>query len=189
MAAKKAKKKKAAKKKAMAKPMAKAMAKPVRKTTPKPAKKKATKNVPRTQPAAGPTRYTFDTIDQVEHFSVPPEVIYRVWLDPVQHAAFTGSPATGEARVGAEFTAWDGYIRGETIELVDNERIVQRWRATDFPPGYPDSRLEITLTPQSGGTHLRLHHSAVPKKNADSYAEGWHEHYWRPLRAYLAERT
>src|SRR6185295_413750 len=100
-------------------------------------------------------------------------------LDPAQHAAFTGSGATGDARIGGDFTAWNGYIRGKNVDLVDNERIVQTWRTTDFPETYPDSRLEITLTPESGGTHLRLRHSAVPKKNAPALAEGWHEHYWR----------
>jgi uncharacterized protein YndB with AHSA1/START domain len=128
-------------------------------------------------------------IEQLEHFSAPPETIYRVWLDAAHHAAFTGSPATSDPRPGGIFSAWDGYIQGRHLELVESERIVQSWRAADFPPGSPDSRLEIRLTPESGGTRLELRHTSVPKKNAASYAEGWHEHYWRPLRAYLAERS
>jgi uncharacterized protein YndB with AHSA1/START domain len=120
---------------------------------------------------------------------VPPEAIYRAWLDAAQHTAFTGSPATCDPQPGGVFSAYDGYIQGKNVELVDNEKILQTWRATDFPSEYPDSRLELTLTPESGGTRLKLRHSAVPKKNARSCANGWHERYWRPLRAYLAERS
>ena len=130
--------------------------------------------------------FSFDIIDQVEHFSASPEVIYRAWLDSAGHSAFTNSKAKVDARVGGVFTAYEGYISGVTTELVENERIVQRWRATDFPGGYPDSKVELTLTPQSGGTRLSLRHSSVPMANAKSYASGWHEHYWQPLRAYLA---
>ena len=172
-------------KKKSAPPAAKAKAKPKAKAKAKP---KAPSAPPR--PAAPtPTRYTFETIEQVEHFSAPPEVIYRAWIDAAQHAAFTGSPATSDAQPGGAFTAWDGYIQGKHVDLVENEKIVQTWRATDFPSAYPDSRLELTLTPESGGTRLRLRHASVPKKNAQSYADGWHEHYWRPLRAYLAQRS
>jgi uncharacterized protein YndB with AHSA1/START domain len=179
-----AKKRKALPKKASVK---KVLKKPVKKAAPKrlPAKAKSVAPVkPKKVPKA--TAFSFDIIDQVEHFSASPEVIYRAWLDSAGHSAFTNRKAKVDARVGGVFTAYEGYISGVTTELVENERIVQRWRATDFPGGYPDSKVELTLTPQSGGTRLSLRHSSVPMANAKSYESGWHEHYWQPLRAYLA---
>lgn len=146
------------------------------------------KSAPPAKPKKAPkvAAFSFDIIDQVEHFSASPEVIYRAWLDSAGHSAFTNSKAKVDARVGGIFTSYGGYISGVTTELVENERIVQRWRATDFPVGYPDSKVELTLTPQSGGTRLSMRHSSVPTKNAKSYDSGWHENYWQPLRAYLA---
>ena len=98
------------------------------------------------------------------------------------------APVSGEPIVGSAFRARSGYVRGETLELVPNERIVQRWRASDFPAGYPDARLEVTLVPESGGTKLCLSHQMLPRQNAAQYDEAWKERYWRPLRAYLAQR-
>ncbi len=169
----------------------------VKKKAPSPGSKKPTKNAApkkKSAPAKVAARkkdprvsaFSFDIIDQVEHFSASPEVIYRAWLDSAGHSAFTNSKAKVDARIGGIFSAYDGYISGVTTELVENERIVQRWRATDFPGDYPDSKLELTLTPQSGGTRLSLRHSSVPTINVKSYESGWREHYWQPLRAYLA---
>ncbi|MEO8876275.1 MAG: SRPBCC domain-containing protein, partial [Polyangiaceae bacterium] len=83
-------------------------------------------------------------------------------------------------------SAWGGYIKGRVIDLVPGEKIVQAWRTTDFPREYPDSNLEINLTPESGGTRLRLLHTNVPEKSVESYDSGWHSNYWQPLRAWLS---
>ena len=182
--------KKASVKKVLKKPVKKVPTKPVKKVLKKPVKKVAAKAksaaTVKAKKAPKATAFSFDIIDQVEHFSASPEVIYRAWLDSAGHSSFTNSKAKVDARVGGIFTAYDGYISGVTTELVENERIVQRWRASDFPGGYPDSKVELTLTPQSGGTRLSLRHSSVPMANAKLYESGWHAHYWQPLRAYLA---
>jgi len=41
-----------------------------------------------------------------------PDEVYDTLLDSRKHSEFTGSKATGKAKVGAEFTAWLGYISG-----------------------------------------------------------------------------
>ena len=69
---------------------------------------------------------------------------------------------------------------------MENERIVQSWRTTEFPGDHPDSRLELHLDGTNGRTRVRLVHSGVPEDQRTGYEEGWHEHYWEPLRAYLA---
>lgn len=53
-----------------------------------------------------------------------PEAIYDAWLDSKAHGAMTGSKAKASAKVGAKFSAWDGYIEGTNLELVPGERIV-----------------------------------------------------------------
>jgi len=130
----------------------------------------------------------FGTIEQTVFFKAAPEEIYDALLDPRKHAAFTGSPATTNAKVGAAFTAWDGYITGKNLELVKGKKIVQEWKTTEWPDGYPVSRLEFTLTSKKGGTELRMVHSKVPAEQVADFTGGWNSAYWDPLNEYLAEK-
>ena len=105
------------------------------------------------------------------------------------HTEFTGSPATTSRRTGARFTAWDGYIFGKNIRLVTNAKIVQEWKTTEWPKGYPPSRLEFTLNAKNGETELRMIHSRVPAEQIEDYRKGWYESYWNPLKKYFEKRT
>jgi uncharacterized protein YndB with AHSA1/START domain len=116
-----------------------------------------------------------------------PERVYKAWLTGKEHAAMTGGGATGSARVGGKFTAWDGYIEGKNLELEANKRIVQSWRTSEFSDSDPDSRLEITLTPTKTGTKLTLRHSGIPDGQAASYKPGWKDHYFDPMKEYFAQ--
>ena len=117
---------------------------------------------------------------------VSPDVLFRAWLDSAVHGAFTGSPAEIADGVGGAFSAWDGYISGRTLELDPPRRILQAWRTTEFPPGAADSRLELRFEPSGAGTRLTLHHSRIPEGQGSMYAEGWHEHYFAPMRRYFS---
>lgn len=116
-----------------------------------------------------------------------PRAIFEAWLTAQQHTAMTGSPATVAA--DGSFTAWDGYISGRTIEAVAHERIVQRWRSTDFPSDVPDSRLEVHLTPKGRGTLVRIVHLELPPGQEASYADGWREFYLVPMKAHFGRRA
>lgn len=129
------------------------------------------------------------TIDQTVVIPSSPEAVYRAYTDPSQHAAFTGAPATGEAKAGEPFTAWGGYITGTYVELEPNKRIVQEWSTSEWPAGYPASHLVITLKSVPEGTELHLLHTEVPTEQASDYDGGWHTSYWQPLTAYLAKVT
>jgi hypothetical protein len=61
-------------------------------------------------------------IDQERVIPAPPEEVFRAFADPKVHAAFTESRATGRARVGQRFTAWDGYIFGRTLVVEPGRR-------------------------------------------------------------------
>ena len=58
--------------------------------------------------------------------------IYDAWLDSLVHSEMTGGEATMSDEIGAEVSAWNGYISGRNLELVPGERIVQSWRTTEF---------------------------------------------------------
>lgn len=117
-----------------------------------------------------------------------PDVVQAAWLDGALHTAMTGAPATGEARVGARFTAWEDYIEGENLE-VEAGHIVQSWRSSQFPPGAPNSRVEILFGEAVGGTELTLTHTNIPLGQGDAYEDGWEEFYFTPMRAYFGAAT
>ncbi|MBI4407540.1 MAG: SRPBCC domain-containing protein [Candidatus Kerfeldbacteria bacterium] len=124
------------------------------------------------------------------HTIIPatPAQIYAAWLDGKKHAAMTGGKATGSAKVGSKFTAWDGYIWGKNVKLLKDKLIVQAWRTSEFSDDDPDSTLTITLTKIKSGTKLSLKHGGTPKTQEASYRSGWHEHYFDPMQEYFASR-
>ena len=126
------------------------------------------------------------TIEQEVELPGTPLEVYEAYIDPAKHAAFTCYPAEIEGRVGGRMRAGGEYIDGEMLELVPGARIVQTWHAADFPEGH-FSRLELDLEPTEDGTLLRMVHSGVPADLEMGIAEGWHRHYWEPLRAYLGQ--
>ena len=116
---------------------------------------------------------------------VKPVEIYDALINAKKHSAFTGAKATGVARAGGKFTAWDGYITGKHLELEPGRRIVQEWKTTEWPAGSLPSRLEWTFTEKRGGTEVALLHSQVPASQAESYRQGWKDYYWTLLQEYF----
>ena len=106
-------------------------------------------------------------------------------MNSEKHSAFTGSAAEIDAKVGGEFTAWDGYIMGRNLDLEKGKKIVQEWRTTEWPENSPPSRLEIVLKKIKGGTELTLNHTDVPDEQAEDYRKGWIDFYWEPLKKYF----
>ncbi len=114
-----------------------------------------------------------------------PLQVYQAWLDSREHAAITGSKAEVEPGIGGAFTAWDGYIRGRTLELAEGQRILQSWRTTEFPLGSEDSLLELLLEEAPGGTRVVLRHSGIPEGQGASYQSGWGDNYFEPMKRYF----
>jgi len=124
---------------------------------------------------------------QVSSFiPAPPEAVYKAWLDSRKHAAMTGGAATVNAKIGATFQAWDGYITGKNLELEPAARILQDWRTTEFTEAEPDSRLEILFKPKKDGTTVTIRHSRLPAHGMQ-YREGWIDAYFNPMKAYFGK--
>jgi activator of HSP90 ATPase len=114
--------------------------------------------------------------------------VYNALLDAEKHSEFTGSKATGKAKVGAKFTAWDGYILGKNLKLEKGKRLVQEWVTTEWPEGYPPSRLEFTFREIDGNTELTMVHSNIPTNQEEELKQGWINYYWKPLKTYFEKR-
>ena len=111
--------------------------------------------------------------------------IYTAWMNSEGHSAMTGSPANVDGNVGGEFTAWDGYIFGSTLELEPDRRIVQAWRTSEFPDDAPDSHVEILFEEVAEGTKVTLTHSDMPEDQVHSYRQGWEDFYFKPMKEYF----
>lgn len=128
------------------------------------------------------------TIRQKEYLPVKPVEIYDAFLNEKKHTAFTGAKATCDRRVGGKFTAWDGYIEGKNVKLENGRRIIQEWKTTEWPEGYPPSILEFTFKPKGKGTEIKMTQSSVPALQAENYKKGWVDFYWMPLRKYFKKK-
>jgi uncharacterized protein YndB with AHSA1/START domain len=116
-----------------------------------------------------------------------PVEIFEAWLDSIGHSEMTGGEATMSDEVGAEVTAWDGYIGGRNLELVPGERIVQSWRTTEFADEDQDSIITVVLQEVDEGTLLTLEHRNVPDAHRSYEEGGWQSNYFEPMVAYFSE--
>jgi len=117
-----------------------------------------------------------------------PEEIYQAWLDSLAHSEMTGGEASMSDQIGAEVSAWDGYISGRNLALIPSERIVQSWRTSEFGDEHEDSVVTVVLEQVGDDTLLRLEHSNVPDEHRSYEEGGWQSNYFEPMVAYFSER-
>jgi len=137
------------------------------------------------------------SIHQEVLLSATPQRVYAALTDPEQFQKLTmvsmavtsgmvkgASMAQISRDTGGPFSLFGGVISGRIIELVPNERIVQAWRAADWPPGvYSIARFELRSSDE--GTKLLFDHTGFPSGAAGHLAAGWKGNYWEPLRRVL----
>ncbi|MBI4210818.1 MAG: SRPBCC domain-containing protein [Candidatus Diapherotrites archaeon] len=124
------------------------------------------------------------TIRQSVTFRAAPMEVYDALMDSDKHSAFTQSECKIGRKAGERFTAYDGYCEGENIELVPGRKIVQAWRASDWPEGHY-SKAAFMMAPAKGGTKLSFTQTGVPQEFAEEISEGWKQHYWEKMRKML----
>lgn len=124
------------------------------------------------------------TIKQKVKFKATPQEVYNLLADSKQHTAFSRQKANISPKVGGRFTTGAGRIEGINVDLVPGKRIVQAWRAKNFPGGI-FSMATFNLEPTKTGTELTLIHRGVPKELIPATEENWRENYWERMKAYL----
>ena len=124
------------------------------------------------------------TIEQTITFKARPHVVYEMLMDSAEHASFSGAPASISREVGGAFTAYDGALTGTNVELVPDAKIVQSWRAGDWPEGHY-STATFLLEEADGGTRLTFTQTGVPEQNYDDIRQGWRDFYWSKMESSL----
>jgi len=124
------------------------------------------------------------TIKQTVEFKAQPDEVYEALMDSKKHAGFTGAKATVSRKVGGKFSVWDGYAEGENLELVPGKKIVQSWRASDWPEG-AISKVTYRFAQTKSGTRLTFTQTGVPDELVADIKQGWKDFYWAPMKGML----
>ena len=126
------------------------------------------------------------TLKQTSTIPATPKQVYEALMDSKQHAAFTGDKAEISRVVGGKISAWGGYISGKNLELVENKKIVQAWRASDWPKGVI-SKVTFGLAKAAKGTKLTFVQTGLPTDQYEDIKKGWIDYYWEPLKKYFTK--
>jgi activator of HSP90 ATPase len=127
------------------------------------------------------------TIIQAVKINAPAHDVYEAFMDSRKHAEFTGGTARISRKVGGSFSVFDKYASGKNLELTQDKRIVQSWRAEDWPEGKL-SKITITLKEARGVTTLGFKQTGVPDPFYRDISQGWKGYYWKPLKKMLEKR-
>lgn len=124
------------------------------------------------------------TIEQSVIIKASPHEVYETLMDSKKHAQLIGDKANISREIGGEFTAYIDYIEGINLELIPDKKIVQKWRANEWPEGH-HSEATLLLDETKDGTQLKFRQSGIPEKFVDDIAQGWWDYYWNPMKQIL----
>jgi uncharacterized protein YndB with AHSA1/START domain len=110
------------------------------------------------------------------HIAASPEQVFEYFTRPEAIVRWMGNHAVLDPREGGEFTLdINGVpVRGRYLVVDRPHRLVVTWGhagSDTLPPGA--STVEITLTPDNGGTTVRVEHRGLPDSEATQHALGW----------------
>jgi len=122
------------------------------------------------------------SLEQTVSLKGTPHQIFEKMLDEKLHTAFMGEASKIDRKEGGEFKISKEYITGRTIWIEKDHKIVQSWRAADWPSGH-FSTVSFTFTAdtKTGGTTVTLKQDDIPVANFDGISAGWHKYYWEKI--------
>ncbi|XP_034252716.1 activator of 90 kDa heat shock protein ATPase homolog 1 [Thrips palmi] len=95
--------------------------------------------------------------------------------------AFTQGPAKLEVKKGGKFELFGGNIHGEFLEIVPDQKIVQRWRSKRWP-GEHYSNVTILIDQKDDHTSVKVTQTGVPSSEADGTRENWDRYYMDAIK-------
>lgn len=111
-------------------------------------------------------------INQIIYFAATPHQVFEALMDEKKYAEFTESSAKIDRKMGGKFSVWDGYASGTNKVLVKDKKIVQSWRASDWPKNI-GSEITIELFPEKNKTKLVFNQIGVPESFVEDVKTGW----------------
>jgi len=116
---------------------------------------------------------------------VPASNVWKALTRPSVITKWGAGPAKMSSREGAEFKLWGGEIYGENTHVVPEKRLVQNWYGGDWDE---PSIVTINIKALKTQTNIELIHTNVPKDEAKSFATGWDDYYFGPIKEFLESK-
>jgi activator of HSP90 ATPase len=114
-----------------------------------------------------------------------PGDIYATLMDSKRHGALSGQRAKISSRVGGKWNVGHD-LEGKNLKLTKDKRIVQTWRANNWPKT-DHSKVTFALTRMTGGTKINFTQTGVPSQFFKEISTGWRRYYWGPLKKQFAK--
>jgi len=124
------------------------------------------------------------TIQQTITINASAHDVYDTLMDSRKHAKLTGDDASISREIGGKFNAYGKYIEGINLDLMQDEKIVQSWRASDWPEGHY-STVTFDFEKVENGTRIIFTQTDVPDEFYDDISQGWYDYYWEPMKKLL----
>ena len=114
-----------------------------------------------------------------------PQELYATIMDGERHGALSGQPTKMSPRVGGKWNVGHD-LEGKNLRLTKGKRIVQTWRANNWPKGVY-SKATFAFAKASGGAKITFTQTGVPSPYLKEISSGWKVYYWVPLKKTFAK--
>jgi len=125
-------------------------------------------------------------VHQTVTLKADPQKVYHALMNWDIHSKITGSRAVIGSKTGSSFSVWDGGIHGTNLVLDKNRKIVQAWRAEEWPKDHYSVAV-FDLEKTKDGTKLVFEQFGVPDEDYKNIINGWKTYYWNPMKNMFKE--
>ncbi|XP_075781663.1 activator of 90 kDa heat shock protein ATPase homolog 2 isoform X2 [Pelodiscus sinensis] len=119
-------------------------------------------------------------------FDSPAEELYSIFTTKELVQKFSKSRAVIEAKRGGKLQMFDGYVTGEYVELLPNQRIIMKWRCRNWPYEHY-ATIALNFKDQATQTELQLECKGVPACNEDSTRQCWQKQHFEEIHVLLQQ--
>jgi activator of HSP90 ATPase len=121
-------------------------------------------------------------VHQTVTLKADPKDVYHALMNSDIQSKITGSKAVIGSKTGSPFSVWDGGINGFNLALDKNKKIVQAWRAEEWPKGHYSVAV-FDLEKTESGTKLVFDQYGVPDDDCKNISDGWKSYYWNSMKS------
>ncbi|RHZ81295.1 hypothetical protein Glove_122g13 [Diversispora epigaea] len=122
------------------------------------------------------------TIKETVELQTSADQVYETLLDPGRVAAWTRSRPDIFRQIGTSFSLFDGNITGTILELVPNEKIVQKWRLKAWPEGHY-STVTLKFEQTTDFTRVYVTQEGIPIGEEEIVRRNWQSYYWNSIKS------
>lgn len=125
------------------------------------------------------------TVTATDEFRTTAEELYSTFTDPQRLAAFTRAPPRrfDGAKVGGQFSIFDGNVTGEFVTLDKPTTIVQKWRLAQWPEGhFSTQEIKFDQNNVDQVTNMRVTWTGVPVGQEEVVQRNWEGYYVRSIK-------